>query len=81
MADIVNICHKRTRARRQGCPQNCPCEPPKQGLQSQRQPNRSIGELVETVGFVRRIDDCREAAVRLANRRLQPLGHLTARES
>src|ERR1700682_3718181 len=30
------------------------------------------------VGFARKIDDCREAGFRLANHRLQPLGHLTA---
>jgi hypothetical protein len=30
------------------------------------------------VGFARKIEDCREAGFRLANRRLQPLGHLTA---
>ena len=30
------------------------------------------------VGFARKIEDCREAAFRLANRRLQPLGHLMA---
>ena len=30
------------------CPHNCPCELPKQRLQSQRQPNRPIGEVKET---------------------------------
>jgi hypothetical protein len=59
------------------CPYDCPCEPPKQRLQSQREPNRSIGEVVETVGFARKNEVGREAAFRLANRRLQPLGHLT----
>src|SRR6266516_1597906 len=33
---------------------------------------------IEMVGFARKIEDCREAEFRLANRRLQPLGHLTA---
>ena len=35
-------------------------------------------EVVEMVGFARKIEDCREAGFRLANRPLQPLGHLTA---
>jgi hypothetical protein len=43
----------------------------------QRGPSRSIREVVEMVGFVRKIEDVREAEIRLANRRLQPLGHLT----
>jgi hypothetical protein len=60
------------------CPYDCPCEPPKQGLHSQQEPSRSIEEVVEMVGFARKIEDCREAGFRLANRRLQPLGHLTA---
>ena len=60
------------------CPHDCPCEAPKQALQSQQEPNRSTREVVEMVGFVRKIDDGREADFRLANRRLQPLGHLTA---
>ena len=34
--------------------------------------------MIETAGFVRKIEDRREAAFRLANHRLQPLGHLTA---
>ena len=60
------------------CPHDCPCDAPKQRLQSQREPSRSIGEVLETVGFAWKIDDGREAEFRLANRRLQPLGHLTA---
>src|SRR3990167_9175921 len=32
------------------CPYDCPCQPPKEGLQSQQQPNCSIEEVVETVG-------------------------------
>jgi hypothetical protein len=51
---------------------------PKPGFQSQRWPSQSIGEVVETVGFARKNEDVREADVRLANRRLRPLGHLTA---
>jgi hypothetical protein len=35
-------------------------------------------EVVETVGFAGKLEDCREAGFRLANHRLQPLGHLTA---
>ena len=61
-----------------GCPRNCPCDAPRQRLGNQRQPTRSIWEVVETVGFARKIDDGREAGFRLANHRLQPLGHLTA---
>ena len=33
--------------------------------------------LVETEGFTRKLEDVPEADFRLANRRLQPLGHLT----
>jgi hypothetical protein len=29
------------------CPRDCPCEVPNQRLQSQRQPNRLIGELIQ----------------------------------
>jgi hypothetical protein len=32
-------------------------------------------------GFAMKINGGREVAFRLANRRLQPLGHLTARET
>ena len=60
------------------CPQNCPCDAPKQRVQSQRQPTRSIGEVENSEGFTRKIENVREASFRLANRRLQPLGHLTA---
>ena len=52
-------------------------EAPKQGFQGQRQPTRLIREVKETERFTRKIDDGREAGFRLANRRLQPLGHLT----
>jgi hypothetical protein len=51
----------------------------KTALQSQQEPNRSTREVVETVGFVSKIDDGREADFRLANRRLRPLGYLTLR--
>jgi hypothetical protein len=40
--------------------------------------NRLIGEVKETEEFAKKNDDVREADFRLANRRLQPLGHLTA---
>jgi hypothetical protein len=33
----------------------------------------------EKEGFTKKIDDGREAAFRLANRRFRPLSHLTAR--
>ena len=35
-------------------------------------------EEIETEGFAKKIEDVREADFRLANHRLQPLGHLTA---
>jgi hypothetical protein len=60
------------------CPQDCPCDAPKQRLQGQRQPTRSIREVETMEGFTRKIEVGREASFRLANRRLQPLGHLTA---
>jgi hypothetical protein len=72
MVDAINYCTD--------CPRNCPCQLPKPGLRSQRQPSRSIGEVVETRGFARKNDDGPNADRRLANRRLQPLGHLTVRE-
>ena len=50
------------------CPHDCPCELPKQRLQSQQQPSRSIVEVNESEGFARKIDDVREADFRLANR-------------
>jgi hypothetical protein len=37
-----------------------------------------ICEEIETERFTRKLEDVREADFRLANRRLQPLGHLTA---
>jgi hypothetical protein len=40
-----------------------------------------LGEVKENEGFTKKSDDRREADFRLANRHLQPLGHLTARES
>ena len=60
------------------CPYDCPCDAPKLRLHSQRQPTRSIGEVNQEEGFTRKTDGGREADFRLANRRLQPLGHLTA---
>jgi len=59
------------------CPQNCPYDTPKQRLQSQRQPTRSIGEVENREGFTKKIEDGREADFRLANRRFRPLSHLT----
>jgi hypothetical protein len=40
--------------------------------------SRSIEEVIETRGFARKNDEGRNADRRLANHRLQPLGHLTA---
>ena len=60
------------------CPQNCPCQLPKRGDESQRQPSRSIEKVIERRRFARKDDSGRSAERRLANRRLQPLGHLTA---
>jgi hypothetical protein len=37
-----------------------------------------IEEVIETRGFAKKNDDGRNADRRLANHRLQPLGHLTA---
>jgi hypothetical protein len=51
---------------------------PKTGPQEPTPANRVIYEAEETEGFTRRIEDAREANFRLANHRLQPLGHLTA---
>src|SRR5438552_8358240 len=63
---------------RRDCPRDCPCDAPKQRVESQCQPTRSICEVEEREGFTKKIEDVREADFRLANRRLQPLGHLTA---
>jgi hypothetical protein len=63
------------------CPHDCPCDAPKRRLQSQREPTRLFREMEEGERFTRKSDDVREASFRLANRRLQPLGHLTLRES
>ena len=60
------------------CPHDCPCEAPQWRIRSQQQPSRLICEVEENEGFTRKIEDVREADFRLANRRLQPLGHLTA---
>jgi hypothetical protein len=65
---------------RWNCPHDCPCDAPKQRIRSQHQPARSIGEVENSEGFTRKIEVGREARFRLANRPLQPLGHLTAEE-
>jgi len=67
------------RQRAMECPHDCPCDLTKEGICSQQEPNRRIGEVKEAEGFTRKSEDVREADFRLANRRLQPLGHLTAR--
>jgi hypothetical protein len=74
---VTELSERRDRGH-QDCPCDCPCGAPKQGLQSERQPNRLFGEAKETEGFTRKIEGYREADFRLANHRLQPLGHLTA---
>jgi hypothetical protein len=50
------------------CPQDCPCDAPKQRLQSQPQPSRLIREVKDSEGFTRKIEGGREAGSRLANR-------------
>ena len=64
--------------KRASCPHNCPCEAAKRRVQSQREPTRLIYEVEESEGFPGKIEDGREADIRLANHRLRPLGHLTA---
>ena len=62
------------------CPYGCPCYRPEPAFQSQRRPTRSIDEMIEAVEFAWKDTNGREADRRLANRPLQPLGHLTAEE-
>ena len=81
LASAIRVAKGRGSARSHAaalCPHDCPCELPKQGLQSQQEPSRLIGEAKEREGFTRKNEDGREADFRLANHRLQPLGHLTA---
>jgi hypothetical protein len=59
------------------CPHNCPCDAPRHRVQSQRKPTRSMEEVEDSEGFTSKIEVGQEAGFRLANRRLQPLGHLT----
>ena len=66
------------RLRGWGCPHDCPCDAPRQRLWSQQQPTRLIGQVLETAEFTGNFVTFREACCELANRRLQPLGHLTA---
>jgi hypothetical protein len=62
----------------QDCPHDCPCARPEPAVQGQQQPTRAIDEVVEPVGFAPKDRNGREQVRRLANRRLQLLGHLTA---
>ena len=62
----------------EACPQNCPCQLPRPGIRSHQRPSRLIEEVIERRGFTRKNEHRRDADRRLANRRLQPLGHLTA---
>ena len=48
----------------QSCPYDCPCERPKRGLQSQRQPIRSSREVLRSEGITRKIGGFREADFR-----------------
>ena len=63
--------------RRRNCPPNCPCQLPKQGLQSQQQPNRSIKEVIEKRGFARKNEDGGNADRRLANRCVNTASRVT----
>jgi hypothetical protein len=45
----------------------------------QMEPSRPIVDILKSEGITRKNEDGTEARQRLANRRLQPLGHLTAR--
>ena len=74
---VVTLAGSQIRRDATHCPHDCPCAAPKQRLGSQQQPSRPIGEAKQTEGFAKKIEDVREADFRLANRRLQPLGHLT----
>jgi hypothetical protein len=65
-------------SRRRGCPGDRPSERQKRALQSQRQLSRPLGDVVKREGLTKKNKDGRKADRRLANRRLQPLGHLTA---
>ena len=50
------------------CPHDCPCDAPKQRFQGQQEPTRSIGEVENSEGFARKVEDRRETDFRLANR-------------
>ncbi len=78
LRDGRNELAKRDRSPPSICPHDCPYDAPKARLQSQQQPRRSTKEVEISEGFTRKIEEVREADFRLANRRLQPLGHLTA---
>ena len=64
---------------RSNCPHDCPCGAPQLRFQGQHQPTRSIVEVKESEEFRRKTEDVREGDFRLANHRLQPLGHLPHR--
>jgi hypothetical protein len=60
------------------CPHDCPCGAERKADFSQQEPSRLIGKVGKAEGFTRKNKNGREADRRLANHRLQPLGHLTA---
>ena len=62
-------------------PETVPVSPQNRASGADSSPSRSNEEVIETRGFARKNGDGRNADRRLANRRLQPLGHLTAREN
>jgi hypothetical protein len=64
----------------QNCPHDCPCDAPKQRLQSQRHLSRLIREVKEAEGFTKKIDGGRQEAFRLANRcRSRPERNISVR--
>jgi len=60
----VGKCRDHRGDTRWDCPRNCPWELPRQGLQSQQEPTRPIGEVEGTKGIAKKIKDVREADFR-----------------
>jgi len=62
------------------CAHDCPCDAPKQRLQSRQQPTRSIREVENSEGFTRNTEVGRKASFRLANRcRSRPERNISVR--
>ena len=76
---VVDMRHSENRC--SNCPCDCPCKVARQAVSSQQRPIARSMEVMNAQEFGPKNDDGREAEVRLANRRLQPLGHLTTWES